>query len=244
MSIRRGKFWVLLLPMLALAGSAMAAEAVTCPINHTDVRIARKIEEPRIDYSKREGQLETMKFQDSVASDRRFAQVAGLTVASIAVDSEIRIASTGSSAGEPTCAWPTVVTVTLSTAPTVYVGADHGTCLREVGLGHEMQHVAIDRNVIDFYSPIFRRQIGAMVDAMNSTAPSPGLDVQSWRQRIEEKINAVISVQSDALNSNRAARHRTLDSPEEYWRLSAACPQVTVDPSASAARALVPMHTD
>ena len=244
MSIRRGKFWVLLLPMLAAGGSAAAAEAVTCPVNHTDVRIARKIEEPRIDYSKREGQLETMKFQDPLASNRGFARVAGLTVASIAVDSEIRIASTGNAAGEPTCAWPTVVTVTLSTAPTVYVGADHGTCLREVGLGHEMQHVAIDRNVIDFYSPIFRREINAMIDAMNSTSPSPSLDVQSWRQRIEEKINAVISVQSDALNSNRAARHRTLDSPEEYWRLSEACPQVTVDPSTAAARARVSAPTD
>ena len=134
--------------------------------------------------------------------------------------------------------------MTLSTAPTVYVGADHGACLRDVGLGHEMQHVAIDRNVIDFYGPIFRRQINAMIDAMNSAAPSPGLDVQSWRQRIEEKINAVISVQSDALNFNRAARHRILDSPEEYRRLSAACPQVTVDPAASAARARMPVRTD
>jgi hypothetical protein len=244
MSISRGKLWVLLLPMFALGGSAMAAEAVTCPVNHTDVRISRKIEEPRIDYSKREGQLETMKFQDSLASDRKFVHVAGLTVASIAVDSEVRIASTGTTAGEPTCAWPTVVTVTLNTAPTVYVGADHGACLRDVGLGHEMQHVAIDRNVIDFYGPIFRRQINAMIDAMNSAAPSPGLDVQSWRQRIEEKINAVISVESDALNSNRAARHRILDSPEEYWRLSAACPQVTVDPSSTAARARTPVRVD
>jgi hypothetical protein len=244
MSIGRGKFWVLLLPMLALGGSAEATEGMTCPVNHTDVRISRKIEEPRIDYSKRETQLETMKFKDTLASDRSFAHVAGLTVASIAVDSEIRIASTGNTAGEPTCAWPTVVTVTLSTAPTVYVGADHGTCLREVGLGHEMQHVAIDRSVIDFYSPIFRREIGAMIDAMNSTKPSPGLDVQSWRQRIEEKINAVISVESDALNANRAARHRILDSPEEYRRLSAACPQVTVDPSASAARARMRARAD
>jgi hypothetical protein len=244
MSISRGKFWVLLLPMLAAGGSAMATEAATCPVNHTDVRISRKIEEPRIDYSKRETQLETMKFRDTLASDRSFAHVAGLTVASIAVDSEIRIASSGNAGGEPTCAWPTVVTVTLSTAPTVYVGADHGDCLRDVGLGHEMEHVAIDRNVIDFYSPIFRRQINAMIDAMNSTAPSPGLDVQSWRQRIEEKINAVISVQSDALNFNRAARHRILDSPEEYRRLSVACPQVTVNPSSSAARARMPVRPD
>jgi hypothetical protein len=72
MSISRGKFWVLLLPMLA--AGAMAAEAVTCPINHTDVRISRKIAKPRIDYSKREPQLETMKFRDSLATDRLCGQ--------------------------------------------------------------------------------------------------------------------------------------------------------------------------
>jgi hypothetical protein len=178
-----------------------------------------------------------MTFRDPVASNRSFARVAGLTVASIAVDSEIRIASMGAPAGAPACAWPSVVTVTLSTAPTVYVGADHGTCSREVGLGHEMQHVAIDRKVIDIYGPIFRRRLDAMVDAMNSAAPEPGLDLNSLRARIEEKINAVIAVTSESLNDDRANQHRNLDSPTEYQRLSFACPQVTVDPSASAARA-------
>jgi len=202
---------------------------MTCPSNHTDVRISRKIEEPQIDFSKDADLLETMKFRDPLASDRTFARVAGLTVAAIAVDSEIRIASTSPVAGEGTCAWPTVVTVTLSTAPTVYVGADHGACMRGVGLGHEMQHVAIDRKVIDTYGPIFRKQVGAMIDAMNSQAPPAGLDLQSIRDRIEEKINAVIAVTSDSLNTDRAAQHRTLDSPQEYRRLSAACPQVSIE---------------
>src|SRR5579859_1047902 len=245
MSEGRGKFGILALAMLAFAAPVLvtndaAASVPACPASHTDVRISKDVEQPRIDYTKRATQLESMKFRDPVASDRSFARVAGLTVAAIAVDSEIRIASTGSSAGEPTCAWPSVVTVTLSTAPTVYVGADHGVCSREVGLGHEMQHVAIDKKVIDAYGPIFRRRLDAMIDAMNSTAPEPGLDINSWRARIEEKINAVISVTSDSLNDDRASQHRSLDSPQEYLRLSLACPQVTLNPNASAARARMP----
>jgi hypothetical protein len=235
MSIERGKFWALLVPALLLSANALATEMMTCPVNHTDVRISRKIEDPRIDYSKDATLLETMKFRDPLASDRMFARVAGLTVAAIAVDSEIRIASTSAPSGEPTCAWPSVVTVTLSTAPTVYVGADHGTCMRGVGLGHEMEHVAIDRKVIDTYGPIFRKQVATMVDALSADAPSPGIDLQSWRERIEEKINAIISVTSDSLNTDRAAQHRTLDSPQEYRRLSAACPQVSIEHSAEPA---------
>jgi hypothetical protein len=235
MSINRRQFWVVFLPALFLAANALATEMLSCPSNHTDVRISRKIQDPQIDYSKDVDMLETMKFRDPLASDRTFARVAALTVAAIAVDSEIRIASTTPAEGEATCAWPSVVTVTLSTAPTVYVGADHGACMRDVGLGHEMQHVAIDRKVIDTYGPIFRRQVGAMVEAMNAQAPPQGLDVQTMRDRIEEKINAIIAVTSDSLNTDRAAQHRTLDSPQEYRRLSMACPQVSIEPSAEPA---------
>jgi len=238
MSVAWGKSAVLAFAALVFAGGGAAAAELACPGEHTEVRISKKIEEPRVDYSKRAGQLETMKFTDPVASDRSFTNVAGLTVASIAVDSEIRIASSAATApGEATCAWPSVVSVTISTAPTVYVGADRGVCTREVGLNHEMQHVGIDRKVIDTYGPIFRQRVGAMVDAMNSAAPEAGLDVGSMRSRIEEKINAVIAVVADSLNDDRSSRHRKLDSPQEYMRLSYACPQVTVDPEGSAARA-------
>jgi hypothetical protein len=238
MSVAWGKSGILTFAALVLAAGGAAASVTACPAEHTEVRISKEIGEPRIDYSKRAGQLETMKFPDPVASDRSFTRVAGLTVAAIAVDSEIRIASSaGSTPGEPTCAWPSVVTVTLSTAPTVYVGADHGICSREVGLDHEMEHVAIDKKVIDAYGPIFRQRLDAMVDAMNAAAPEAGLDLGSWRSRIEEKINAVISVVSDSLNDDRSSRHRRLDSPQEYLRLSLACPQVTVDPEVAAERA-------
>jgi hypothetical protein len=229
--------------LVVVAADAALANVPACPANHTNVRIAKEIGEPRIDYSKRADQLQLMKFRDPLASDRSFARVAGITVASIAVDSEIRIASMGSTSdGEAICAWPSAVTVTLSTAPTVYVGADHGTCSREVGLGHEMQHVAIDKKVIDTYGPIFHRRLDAMIDAMNAAVPEAGLDLNSLRERIEEKINAVISVTSDSLNDDRASQHRTLDSPLEYLRLSDACPQVTVDPTGSAERARAQAH--
>jgi len=235
MSVAWGKSGILALAALVVGAGGAAVAAPACPGEHTEVRISKKIEEPRVDYSKRAGQLETMKFTDPVASDRSFTRVAGLTVAAIAVDSEIRIASSAAtSPGEATCAWPSVVSVTISTAPTVYVGADHGVCSREVGLNHEMQHVAIDRRVIDTYGPIFRQRLDAMVDAMNSAAPEAGLDVGSLRSRIEEKINAAIAVVADSLNDDRSSRHRKLDSPQEYQRLSYACPQVTVDPQATA----------
>ena len=239
MSVALGKSGILVVAALVLAAGSAAAKTPACSLERTEIRISKEIGEPRIDYSKRATQLETMTFRDPIASDRSFTRVAGLTVAAITVDSEIRIASTGTTAGEPPCVWPSVVTVTLSTAPTVYVGADHGQCSRDVGVGHEMEHVAIDKSVINMYGPIFRLHLVAMADAMNAS-PEPGLDPAAWRARIEEKMNAVIAVVSDSLNDDRSLRHRRLDSPQEYQRLSLACPQVTLNPNASAARARSP----
>src|ERR1041385_5036442 len=101
MSVAWGKSGILAFAASVLAAYGAAAKMPACPTEHTEIRISKEITEPRIDYSKRATQLETMKFRDPVASDRSFTRVAGLTVAAVTVDSEIRIASTGTTAGEP-----------------------------------------------------------------------------------------------------------------------------------------------
>ncbi len=225
---------ILLLPTLAVASHLVMASAQPCAPDPTDVRIETKIDQPRIDPTKDSEQLQTMRFSSPVTSDRRFAQLTGLTVGGIAVDSEIRIASDGKE-GNPVCAWPTVVTVTLTTSPTIYVLATHGQCQQAVGLKHEMGHVSIDRGIIERYAPIFRQRIAAITEAITADGSPPGRDLRTQRQRIEEKIDAMISVVSDQLNADRSTEQRLFDSPEEYARVSAACPQVTLDPPRPAA---------
>jgi hypothetical protein len=227
---------VLLLPTLVFATKAMTAVADVCPVNHTDIRVSQKIDPPRFDFSKTTAELKAMKFSQPV-SDLGFAETTGLTEHSIAVDSEIRIASSGAasadSAGAPLCVWPTVVTVTLSTAPTIYIASDDGACRHAVALSHEMQHAAIDRDIIARYIPIFRQRLAAMVDAMDAAPPESALDIDARRGRVEEKINAMIVVVSEVMNADQVAEQRSVDSPDEYKRRSDACPMVTFDPRGS-----------
>jgi hypothetical protein len=228
-----GEMMVLLLPTLVLAAKAVTAVADVCPANHTDIRVTQKIDQPRLDFSKSSAELKAMKFSQPV-SDLGFAEMTGLTEHSIAVDSEIRIASSGSagseSGGTPLCVWPTVVTVTLSTAPTIYIASDDGDCRHAVALAHEMRHAAVDRDIIAGYIPIFRQRLASMVDVMTAAAPEATLDIDARRSRIEEKINAMIAVTSEVMNANQVARQREVDSPEEYRRRSNACPMVTFNP--------------
>jgi len=220
---------MMLLHAIVLVSNLLPAAAQTCAGEPTDIRIVEKIDPPSTDFTKSEGELERMRLAGGIASDFPFTRVAGLTVASIAVDSEIRIANTRSSTGQ-VCAWPSVVTITLSTHPTVYVSSQHGACHVRAATEHEMQHVAIDREMVERYVGIFRRRIGRMVDAIGIVGPAPEANLSSVRHRIEEKINAVIAITSDELTEERVARQHGLDSPTEYHRLAEACPQINVTP--------------
>jgi len=214
---------VLLLHALALASHFVPVAADICSRDPTDIRISVTIEPPKTDFTKSDSQLDALKA--GVAGNPRFIPISGLTLAKIAVNSEVRIANIRTGSGQ-TCVWPTAVVVTLSTAPEVYVVTNHGKCRTDLAIGHEMQHVAIDREIIDRYSPIFRRRITAMVDAIGTVGPVAQIDLSSVRRRIEEKINAAIAVVGDQMDAERAARQQALDSPSEYARLSLTCPQI------------------
>ena len=217
-----------MLHAVLLLSSLIPASVDTCTKDPAEIRIYAKIDPPVTDLSKTEAQLDAMK-TDPIAGSPRFTHVGGLTVGSISVDSEIRIANTRFGDGQ-ICAWPSVVTITLGTKPTVYVAVDYSKCRIEGALAHEMQHVAIDRDIINRHSADFRRQISAMVDAIGVVGPAPDTALSSIRHRIEDKINAAIAVAVDDLNDDRATRQSQLDSPAEYQRLSLLCPQIDLQP--------------
>jgi hypothetical protein len=222
--------WV---PAVLVASNFIQAGATVCPPNHTEIRVTEDIKPPRIDNSKTNEQLKAMKVNDALTNDPKFVETTGITAATISVDSEIRTKSSGPEKG-PVCISPSVVSIKLSTAPTVYVDASHGTCRQTVAMEHEMQHVAIDRNLIDRYVPIFRSRIAAMADAIGSVS-ADSYDTSSMvRERIEEKINAMLSVTYDAMSAERFLAQREHDSLEEYRRVSVACPAISVNAPSSA----------
>ena len=224
-----------LIPAILMASSLIQVSAPACPPNHTEIRVSQDVKPPRIDDSKTGEQLKTMNVKDALSNDPKFAETVGLTAATISVDSEIRTKSSGPEQG-PICIAPSVITIKLSTAPNVYIDSSHGACRQNVAIGHEMGHVRIDRELIDRFVPIFRSRITTMVDAIGAaTAPSYA-DSASVRERIEDKINAMLSVTYDSMAIERTLAHKEHDSPEEYRRVSMACPTVSVNPPIVAPR--------
>lgn len=219
---------MMLVPAILVASNLVQVSATVCPPTHTEVRVSQDVKLPRIDDTKTYAQLKAMNVNDALTHDLKFAEAVGINAATISVDSEIRTKSSGPEGG-PICVWPSVISIKLSTAPSIYVDASHGTCRRNVAMEHEMEHVAIDRNLIDRYVPIFRSRITAMADAIGGTS-APSYDVLPMvRERIEEKINAMLSVTYDSMATERTLAHREHDSPDEYRRVSNACPTISVD---------------
>jgi hypothetical protein len=225
----------MLLPTLLAALQLAQPATAACEPRQTEVRVTENIAQPKIDFSKTADQIKNLKPGDAMASDYKYAEMTGLTDAAISVDSEIRTTASGPANG-PACIWPSMISVKLSTAPTIYIDASHGNCRKNVALDHEMGHVASDRQVIERYIPIVRNHVTILAEAIGSV-PAPSYEgLATARERIEDKVNALLSVIDDSLIADRAAAARAHDSPEEYRRVSMACRTVTIDSAPSAPR--------
>ena len=225
----------MLLHALALASNLAVPVADVCAHDPTDIRVYAKIEPPSTSFSKSVPQLQAMRSNTEIAGDPRFATIAGLTVGGIGVEFEVRIADLRLTTGM-VCAWPSVVTVTLSSSPTVYVVPDGGSCRTKVAIDHEMRHVAVYSDMINRYVPIFQRQVTTMVDAIGTIGPVPEESLSKLRHRIQEKVGAAIDVTSDEMDASRDAAQRAIDSSAEYERLGHACSQVDMTPDATRLR--------
>jgi hypothetical protein len=218
----------MLLPAVLVAWGLTLPAVAACLPGHTEVRVTENIVPPKIDFSKTSDQIKSSKVGDAPMGDYKYAEMTGITDAVISIDSEIRTTASGPPNG-PACIWPSVISVKLSTAPIIYVDASHGECRKAVALEHEMGHVALDQQVIERYIPIVRNHVALLAEAIGSVA-APSYDgLAVARERIEDKVNALLTVIDDALIADRAAAAAAHDSPEEYRRVTMACPTITVD---------------
>ncbi len=184
---------------------------------------------PRIDDSKTSQQLKAMDIKNALTNDPKFVETVGLTAATISVSTEIRTRSSGAENSEG-CVSPQSIRIRISTAPAVYLDSDHGQCLLQAAMGHEMGHVAIDRDLIDRFAPIFRARLAALADSIGSV-PSPSAEgSQLIREQIEFRVDETLSRINDSMAVERALKHQEHDSPDEYRRVTMACSAISVNP--------------
>ncbi len=183
---------------------------------------------PRIDDSKTSQQLKAMDLKNALTKDPKFVETVGLTAATISISTEIRTRSSGSEKSA-SCISPQSIRIKISIAPNVYLDSDHGPCLLQAAMGHELGHVAIDRDLIDRFAPIFRARLAALADSIGSVR-SPSSEASSLiRDQIEYRVNEALSSINDSMAIERALKHQEHDSPDEYRRVSMACSAILVN---------------
>ncbi len=209
-----------------LAAVPFTPLAQACPADAPAIRVVAHTSQARIDLRRNAQQMAAMGVDDRIV-DPEFSALAGLTDATIAVDSEVRTVIRTPKArgtGEPICVLLDAIEVTISTAPVVYVDASRGACQVRAALEHERKHVATDEAIVARFLPILQRQLADQIRAIPPSAAGSTAEAIAAQGRLETRANAIIAADGDALLAARDAVQRSLDTSEDYQQVSDSCP--------------------
>jgi len=160
---------------------------------------------------------------DAGALDRAL----GLTLTQIGYESFTELQGIEQARGGRVCVRP-AIRITLAMQPmTVYVASEyHGDACREaVILEHERKHVALYSEFVG----LLARELRAAVTADFGDAIFYGSDRAQAEGEIRERLGVYLEPMLREAMQRIKERQRSVDSPEEYARVAAACGGMNVD---------------
>lgn len=111
--------------------------------------------------------------------------------------------------------------------PVIYMAKELRTeaCEYKSYLEHEMKHVAVDRQLVDDYKDVIRRNIGFSFPQAGDfvVGPVPASLRKEAEEELSYNITGVLRATIDSLLRERSFRQREIDSVGEYASLTLAC---------------------
>ena len=219
---RLGRMALLLVPLLAAAGGAGAAECPRPPNPAFEVRITKKIAATvyrhDLDHTGI-GALFTR--SPGTSAPGRGRSVFGLTLAHTATTVAVKsmMAQRGDGAW---CTWLTGVDVELAISDqTVYIARDfaENTCQYTTIRNHEDQHVGRNVATLQAFAPAFERAMRQAAQGLSPivTRQRPGNDLPAPLRLAMRTVERQMEEERYRLNA-------ALDTPENYRRTEAQCP--------------------
>lgn len=107
---------------------------------------------------------------------------------------------------------------------TVYIPREYraGTCAHDVVHSHELEHVAITRDVLDRHAPALSAAVGVAVADINPMwAPTKA----QARRLAAEVVQAHLEAPVERLKQEHRSRNAAIDSQENYHHLQSLCPE-------------------
>ena len=180
----------------------------------------------RYDYSKSEKQLNNFNI-DTVNpyGDNVITDVGGLMEGRINMGQRMKYGTLTNTHTNEICYWYTEITVTLHISPTIYVANEFpkGTCKHNAILGHEHQHVMIDREIVNKYASQIGKALYEEVNARGVYGPVSVNKRAQLEATLKNRMEKLLTTYSDKMNAERRQRQQALDSLNEYERVNKVC---------------------
>ncbi len=119
------------------------------------------------------------------------------------------------------------VRVTVSYVPEILIVRDYQpqSCRYRTTFDHELKHVTTDLLVINDFLPVMKSGMQAVVDRMPTQGPLDPSEVAAQQVRIQDVLQQSLSQIAERMSTEKRRQQGMVDTPEEYNRLSQACPQ-------------------
>lgn len=109
--------------------------------------------------------------------------------------------------------------------PVVHIAINYpqGSCAyRETWL-HELKHVNTDVITITEFMPYFKKAMQQTTNSLPTRGPFPKEEMETHQKAMTEKLSDTLRAATKALEQTRQTRQQTIDTRQEYMRLSNAC---------------------
>ena len=124
------------------------------------------------------------------------------------------------------CVFLKGVDVKIHLDPTIFIAREfpRGTCMHQAILGHEFEHVEIDRVIINKYTNLIGKAVERVIAQEGSTyGPMKERRMVEIQEQVKNSIHKAVLRMNDDLNEERARRQQALDSLEEYESIGNRC---------------------
>lgn len=124
------------------------------------------------------------------------------------------------------CVYLKSVDVKIHIDPTVYIASEYpkGSCYHNAVLAHERKHVNEDQMIVNRYTNIIGRALGALVDSRGPAfGPYPIEQLPEIQKNIQNSLTDVVKKYNKKMNEERRERQQAIDNLEEYESIGKRC---------------------
>ncbi|PZP54596.1 MAG: hypothetical protein DI586_09405 [Micavibrio aeruginosavorus] len=124
-----------------------------------------------------------------------------------------------------TCMFYNSVDASFHIYPTIYIAREYpqGSCMHNAIRAHELQHVNIDRQIVNKYALLVGNAIKSEINRQFTYGPVPSSNRNAIQAQMRQRMEGILRQHSTAMDAERRKLQQDLDSLSEYERVNHLC---------------------